>query len=155
MKYCTKCGFENADTSTFCVSCGEPIVEESPVVEQEPVVQQVPPVVNTVPQYQPQQPTYAPAYVAPAAITEDMLPHELKPVTAGEFFGYTLLFGIPLVGFIMLFVVAFGSSYKKSLRNYAKYYLILYLVMTIIMVVIMLLAIFAGGMFAGGMDYYY
>ena len=93
MKYCTKCGFENVDTSAFCASCGEAFVEETPAVEQAPVAEQTPPVVNPAPQYQapqyqapqyqaPPQPAYAPTYAAPAVITEEMLPNELKPVNA-------------------------------------------------------------------------
>ena len=150
MKNCPNCNVENVDTSAFCVSCGTKLDVAEPVAA--PVVEPVaPPTPVAAPVYQPPYPVYQ-----QPQITEDMLPHELKPVSAGEFFGYSLLFSIPLVGFIMLFVVAFGSNYKKSLRNYAKLYLILMLVGVAISVVIMLIGIFAGGAaFLGGMDYYY
>jgi len=47
-----------------------------------------------------------------------------KPVTVGEWMLTMLILGIPLVGFIMVFVWAFGSGTAKSKANYFKAYLI-------------------------------
>ena len=78
------------------------------------------------PQYQaPVQPGFAqPMY----PINEAMLPAEYQPVSIGSYIGHSLLFGIPIIGFIMLLVTAFGSGKSLSLRNYAKAMLVMYVI---------------------------
>ncbi len=73
---------------------------------------------------QPQMP-YSQQY---GYINENMLPPEYRPVSVGQYIGYTLLFGLPIIGIIMLFVTAFGSDNSIGLRNYAKSFLIMYAV---------------------------
>ena len=47
------------------------------------------------------------------------LPNEYKPIKAWGYFGYNLLFSIPLVGFILLIVYSFDNS-NINRRNYAR-----------------------------------
>ena len=64
-------------------------------------------------------------------LTESDLPEEFKPISAWGYFGYNLLFAIPVIGIIMLFVFALGGTKKVNLRNYARSFfcaLILYLI---------------------------
>ena len=51
---------------------------------------------------------------------EHNIPEEYKPISAWGYFGYNLLFGIPLVGFIFLCVFALGGTNNVNLRNYAR-----------------------------------
>lgn len=91
-----------------------------------------------VPSAQPQygQPPFGSApynapYVQPGAyppVNENALPEEYKPVSVGAYVGYTILFSIPIIGFIMLLVTALSSTNKKSLRNFARAQLILLII---------------------------
>lgn len=143
MKICDKCGVANADDAAFCTGCGEVFSAgvssytnsnssyEQPT--QSPFVQPV----YSQPA-QPQMP-YSPQY---GYINENMLPPEYKPVSVGQYVGYTILFGLPIIGIIMLFVTAFGSDNSIGLRNYAKSVLVFYaigIVLTIVMLIFSML----------------
>lgn len=45
---------------------------------------------------------------------------EYQPISMWGYFGYELLFGIPVIGFIMLLVFAFGGTPNKNLKNFAR-----------------------------------
>ena len=45
---------------------------------------------------------------------------EYRPISMWGYFGYELLFAIPLIGFILLLVFAFGGSRNINLRNFAR-----------------------------------
>lgn len=62
------------------------------------------------------------------------IPNEYKPLSAWAYFGYNLLFAIPLVGFIMLIVFSFDSS-NINRRNYARSFFCAYLIAVILGVV--------------------
>ncbi len=159
MKTCTACLSENQDESIFCEKCGAKLLEEAaaPAYASAPAQPQYQPPVNNQPVYQnpyPQQPyqaPYQPQYQQPMQITEAMLPAEFKPVSTGTYIGYSILFSLPIIGFIMLLVTAFSSEKSKSLRNYAKSILIMTLILLIPTIIIM---VFAGAM-AGDLLYYY
>ena len=55
-----------------------------------------------------------------------------QTVSVGDWFVTMLLTGIPLVGFIMLLVWAFGGGAKESKKNYARAALIFALVGAVI-----------------------
>lgn len=71
------------------------------------------------------------------------IPNEYRPLSAWAYFGYNILFAIPLVGFIMLIVFAFDSS-NINRRNYARSFFCAYLVAIIILIVVLILALFLG-----------
>ena len=50
------------------------------------------------------------------------IPEEYKPISMWGYFGYEILFAIPLVGFILLLVFSFGGTTNKNLRNFARSY---------------------------------
>ena len=56
------------------------------------------------------------------------IPKEYKPISAWGYFGYQLLFGIPLIGFIMLLVFALGGTENINLKNYARSYFCAFLI---------------------------
>jgi uncharacterized membrane protein YvbJ len=108
---CSSCGFENEENAKFCKQCGAPLG-----------AQQTQP-----PQYAQQAPAYDPNNV----------PEEYKPISMWGYFGYELLFNIPLVGFILLLVFSFGGTKNHNLKNFARSYfcmLILVLIIAIILV---------------------
>ncbi len=47
------------------------------------------------------------------------LPPEYKPLGAWAYFGYSILFAIPIVGFICLLVFSFNNN-NLNRRNYAR-----------------------------------
>ena len=62
---------------------------------------------------------------------------------------YTLLIlAIPLVGFIMLFVFAFGNGQNENRQNWAKAQLIM---MAIVLTLVMIFFIVFGSLFAAAM----
>lgn len=138
MKICDKCGVANADNAAFCTGCGAVFSAgvssytnsnssyEQPVYTQPTQSPFVQPVYSQP--AQPQMP-YSPQY---GYINENMLPPEYRPVTIGQYIGYSFLFGIPIIGFIMLLITAFGSENKISLKNYAKAILLLQVILVAI-----------------------
>ena len=59
------------------------------------------------------------------------------------YFGYELLFAIPLVGFIVLLVFAFGGTRNKNLKNFARSY---FCAMIVAVIIIVILAFVLGGL---------
>ncbi len=59
-------------------------------------------------------------------------------VSVGEWIITFILLAIPLVGFIMLFVWAFGSDTNECKRNYAKATLILVVILVVLSILIFL-----------------
>ena len=54
-------------------------------------------------------------------ITRETLPEKFRPLTAWGYFGYSLLFSIPIVGFI--FLIVFSCSGKNiNRRSFARSY---------------------------------
>lgn len=128
MKQCPNCATVNEDNSAFCVGCGAALPqEEKPAAPSysQPAAQPVYPQQPVASAY-PQQ-TYSQPY-GYAVFNENMLPQEYKPVTIGQYIGYSILFSLPLVGLIMMIITAFSSEKNVSLRNFAKAYLILTLI---------------------------
>lgn len=66
------------------------------------------------------------------------LPEKYRPLGAWAYFGYTLLFSIPLVGFILLIIFSFNGN-NINRRSFARSYFCAY----ILIVAVMLILIFA------------
>lgn len=71
------------------------------------------------------------------------IPEEYKPISMWGYFGYQILFAIPLVGFILVCVFAFGGTRNVNLKNYARSY---FCILIVLLVVIAMLIVGAGGM---------
>lgn len=69
------------------------------------------------------------------------IPSQYKPISAWGYFGYNILFSIPIVGFILLIVFSLDSS-NINRRNYARSFFIVYLLFGIILLISVL---FFGG----------
>ena len=48
------------------------------------------------------------------------LPEEYRPLSMWQYFLYQILFGIPIIGFIFLIIIAFGGRKNINLRNFAR-----------------------------------
>lgn len=53
-------------------------------------------------------------------LTEEQLPAKFKPITAWGYFGWSIIFTIPLVGIIIALIKAFGNTENINLRNFAR-----------------------------------
>ncbi len=76
----------------------------------------------------------------PVDIKIQDLPSNLIPLSAWAYFGYTLLFSIPVVGFILLIVFSFSRS-NINRRSFARSYFCSYIIVAIVILVIMLTGI--------------
>lgn len=55
-------------------------------------------------------------------ISVEDLPVEYRPIGMWGYFGYSLLFAIPFVGWIIALVFAFGVNPNVNLKNFARAY---------------------------------
>lgn len=65
------------------------------------------------------------------------LPEKYRPLGMWAYFGYTILFNIPIVGFICTIVFAFSDA-NIARRNYARSFFCIYI---ICIVVVLLLSV--------------
>lgn len=97
----------------------------------------------------PDIPTTPVTPATPATPTTSQIPSQFRPIGAWGYFGYTLLFSIPCIGFILLLVFALGGANNINLRNYARSYFCALLVGLIIFFIVWLVTlIFFGGLTA-------
>jgi len=77
------------------------------------------------------------------------VPAKYKPLSAWAYFGYEILFAIPLVGFILLIVFSFNND-NLNRRSFARSYFCIYIVAIVIAVLVIviggtsILALFSG-----------
>ncbi len=73
----------------------------------------------------------------PVDIKIQDLPSNLRPLSAWAYFGYTLLFSIPVVGFILLIIFSFNRS-NINRRSFARSYFCSYIIVAILFVILIL-----------------
>ena len=78
------------------------------------------------------------------------LPPEYRPSSMWGYFGYEILFSIPIVGFILLLVFSFGGTKNVNLRNFARSYFCLLILVVIFAIVVAII----GGAAASAVAYY-
>lgn len=71
------------------------------------------------------------------------LPQKYRPMGAWKYFGYSILFGLPLIGFIALIVCAFSSK-NIVRRSYARSFFCAFLIVAIIFGIIIGIGIGTG-----------
>ncbi|NLW53924.1 MAG: zinc ribbon domain-containing protein [Clostridiaceae bacterium] len=125
MMRCENCGAELASGSRFCTSCGK---EAAPYTAQEVITADQPRAdysqqYNYVP---PQQQYYPQPAMDP-------------PLSVGQYIGMLLLLMIPVVGFVLLLVWAFGGSVNRNKKNYARASLLLLLISTVLIIILVLI----------------
>lgn len=70
---------------------------------------------------------------------ENNIPSKYKPIGAWGYFGYQLLFSLPIIGFILLIVFSFSDE-NINRRNFARSYWCALLIGIIFIVFIAILA---------------
>lgn len=70
------------------------------------------------------------------------VPDRYKPLSPWAYFGYQMLFNIPVVGLILLIVFSLGGARNINLRNFARSYFCVY----VIVIVVFLILFFTGGL---------
>ena len=75
------------------------------------------------------------------------VPEQYKPLSPWAYIGYQILFGLPLIGIIMVFVFAFSNE-NLNRRNYARSYLYMWALLLgigiIIFIFFLIFAVVAG-----------
>ena len=136
---CKNCGAPNAEGTRFCVNCGAPLTAQSNYSRAGTGPSQSQSWSDSARSYQ----QAAPVYVQPV-LTQEQLPEKYRPLSAWAYFGYSILFSIPLVGFIFLIVFSFSDA-NINRRNYARSYFII-LLLAVILVIILALTGVVGGL---------
>ena len=72
------------------------------------------------------------------------IPAEYTPISMWGYFGYELLFSIPIVGFIFLCIYAFGGTANKNLKNFARSYFCLFIIVLALVIILLVLGVGAG-----------
>ena len=67
------------------------------------------------------------------------IPEEYRPISMWGYFGYSLLFAIPLVGFILICVFSFGGTRNVNLKNYARSFFCWFIVLLIILGIVLIM----------------
>ena len=138
---CPKCGAPLAPGSTFCGNCGTSFGASQPTPQ--PIPQQ-----NAYNAY-PATPPMTPGYQANAS----QIPPQYQPLSPWAYFGYSLLFALPIVGFICLIIFS-ASSDNINRRNFARSFWIP-LCLAVIFFVICLILTLVFGVSLGALDYYF
>ena len=76
-------------------------------------------------------------------MSENNIPAEYKPISMWGYFGYEILFSIPLIGFICLIIFAFASK-NKNVKNFARSYFCMLILTIVIFAVIFAIAMATG-----------
>ena len=73
----------------------------------------------------------------------DQLPPQYRPLSAWAYFGYGLLYSIPVIGFIFLIVFSLSDS-NINRRSHARSYFC-GLILSVIIGIVLLIIVLAGG----------
>lgn len=133
------CGAPIPSGSKFCTSCGAPLQEQSgsgPI----PYTYNPNQARQSFAQRQQPRPRQSFAYGA----SPSQLPPQYRPLSPWAYFGYSILFAIPVIGFILLIVFSFSDE-NINRRNYARSFFCALLIGVIVTVVLSLLGVFTLG----------
>lgn len=136
MKNCKFCNAINDDMNKYCDDCGKPF-------DSEPVNPQYDSQGYCGQPNNPQPNNYygnGQAYNSgapynPQYFNEASLPPEYRTPSIGEYALYMFLSGIPIVGLVVLLILAFSNSSKKSIKNFARAQLIFVAIAFVIMII--------------------
>lgn len=155
MKLCPFCGSELNDDAKFCGECGKPLPEEAPAVteapaepeSQEPAPEE--PAAPAEPVIAPAEPVIVPA--APVAEpVQDMpvitqMPPKKQMLSTFQYVLLTMLYSIPVIGLVFLFIFGAGHPKNGSLKRFSAALLILRLVFWIAVLAGLIVAMIKNG----------
>ena len=110
--YCKRCGTENSEGMSFCRECGAPLQKNTEGMKESRS--------KCDTDFQNAKQEKIPEIRQFENSNMDLIPDEYKPISMWGYFGYELLFSIPLVGFIVLLVFSFGGTQNENLKNFAR-----------------------------------
>ena len=129
---CPNCGAPVSAGDRWCANCGAQVnVPQQPAVQQ-PVYQQP----------TPQQPVYQQSVQPTGNFSVNDLPPQYRPLSAWAYFGLTLLFSIPVVGFIFLIVYSCSSA-NINRRSFARSFWCWLIIAAIVFVILLLTGVLA------------
>lgn len=165
--FCPKCGTEVSDDKAFCPECGNPLksqAQQASGARQTAGAQQASEGQQTAgeqqnfgAQQQSWQATGAQNGARPhpqVQFQSDtvVLPDEYKPISMWGYFGYEILFSIPIVGFIVLIVLSINGK-NQNVKNFARSYFC-FTIIVLILLVILLVSVAGAGASAAFGGYY-
>lgn len=66
------------------------------------------------------------------------IPFEYKPISMWGYFGYEILFSIPIIGFIFLLVYSLGGTRNINLKNFARSYFCVFIIIFFVALLVMI-----------------
>ena len=158
--FCPKCGTEVSDDKAFCPECGNPLksqAQQNSGAQQAAGAQQASEGQQTAGAQQSWQATGAQSGARPhpqVQFQSDtvVLPDEYKPISMWGYFGYEILFSIPIVGFIVLIVLSINGK-NQNVKNFARSYFC-FTIIVLILLVILLVSVAGAGASAAFGGYY-
>lgn len=126
--FCTECGAQIGDDDLFCTKCGKSVKKETSMVEEskEKVI-----LVENKTEDRPYIANYIPGM-------------DYTPIGMWGYFGYSILFGIPVVGFILILVFALGGTRNINLRNYSRSMFCTFIIGLVLFVFIFIISLLVG-----------
>ena len=82
-------------------------------------------------------------------LTEEQLPAKFKPVKAWSYFGWTVVFTIPLIGWIIALIKAFGNTENVNLQNFARSMFCYFVIVVILWLLVVGMASCTAGLMTG------
>ena len=152
MKQCPYCGSELADDAKFCGECGKVLPEDAPVVTpaEAPVAAEAPIAAEA-----PVEPVAAPAPAtepvqAEASAATDMpvvtqIPSKKQMLSTFQYLALGLLYSLPVIGLIFLFIFGAGHPKNGSLKRFSAAMLILRLLFWIVVLALAIVAMVRNG----------
>lgn len=140
MKQCPYCGSELADDAKFCGECGKSLPADEPVAApvETPVEAAAEPA--PVPVAVPEQPA-----AEMPVITQ--VPPKKQMLSTFQYVVLSLLYAIPVIGLIFLFIFGAGHPKNGSLKRFSAALLILRLVFWIVVLTLLIVAMIKNGRF--------
>ena len=142
MKLCPFCGSELNDDAKFCGECGKPLPEEAPLKTEIPAEPAAAVVAAAAPVAAPAEPVAEPAQDMPV-ITQ--MPPKKQMLSTFQYVLLTMLYSIPVIGLIFLFVFGAGHPKNGSLKRFSAALLILRLVFWIAVLALLIVAMVKNG----------
>lgn len=65
------------------------------------------------------------------------IPEEYKPISMWGYFGYEILFSLPIIGVILLIVFSLGGTKNVNLKNFARSYFCIIIIISIVLIILL------------------
>lgn len=150
--FCPKCGTEVSDDKAFCPECGNPLksqAQQSSGARQTAGAQQTAGAAQQSWQATGAQNGARPHPQVQFQSDTVVLPDEYKPISMWGYFGYEILFSIPIVGFIVLIVLSINGK-NQNVKNFARSYFCFTIIVLILLVILIVSVAGAGASAAFG-----